>query len=110
MAFRRLPRFVIHRLDSPAEPIPYLALWRIEGRNFYVGTWSDTQWDLSPDGDRPPDARRLDGGWMVVRPDEPPPPADSYGRASPTDAIAVTSPGEPAPGTSVPRRSTASGG
>jgi hypothetical protein len=67
---RRHPaRLVIHRLDCPAAPMPYAAVWRIEGRSYRVGVWTDTQWYRIPERDRPDDARRLTaGGWLVVRP------------------------------------------
>jgi hypothetical protein len=107
---RRRPRFIIHRLDSPAGPIPYLALWRIEGRTYYVGTWSDDQWDRLPRSQRPADARRLAGGWMVMRPAEGSSPAAVDPPDRPTDAGAISRPARLAQDTWAPGRPGASGG
>ena len=69
MPGHRLAQFEIHRLDCPDTATPYAAVWRIEGRAYRVGVWTDAQWRLIPERDRPDDARRLSaGGWLVVRP------------------------------------------
>jgi hypothetical protein len=96
MPARRPPRFTIHRIDSPGDS-NYSAYWRVDSQTYWVRVWTDAQWRLLAEPDRPRNACRLTaGGWLVFRSiEEPPPvatvPLEPFGGAGAVGVLSILS-------------------
>lgn len=58
----------IHLIHTQGHECPYMAFWALGGRAYRVRVWSFFAWELTPDGERPPDATPIAAGMMAVEP------------------------------------------